>query len=235
MGSMTDDLIDVREAAKLLEVTTRTIENMVKSGMLTPVFKQPPKEKVQRFFSLSEVAAVANLKSMKIDVATTANMAIRALTLAQSTQRQLEDITALLGFDSRSLPIDEVEIVALQIRIQEALERVDLMTAVEVKEWAKIFLNVTEEYLRLVAQYVKDERPWKGFLLLAEKIGQEEHKNGDQLLLAAHAFMETARKHLRQVAYFYARVQEGRHPAARIIPKATGIDEDLISLLFIDR
>lgn len=236
MGSTQDDLISAEEAAKMLESSIRTVDRMVTVGLLTAIYERAG-HKAKRFFRRSEIAAVASLKLKKMDLSTVANIAIRALAAAQASQQQLGDIRALLGLEGRSLGMEEVDIVALYIQVQDALDSDNYPTVEEVREWAKTFLSITEEYLRTVVFYTEQKDPWKDFMLLGEKLSKEAPKqlfHQNKMLEAAYALLEPARKHLRQVSYFYVRNVEGNHVASKKFPGIEkNLDETLINLLLM--
>jgi len=220
MGSR-EDLVTAVEAAELLGVTADMVHKMVRQGMLSPVLERGAARQ-QQHFHRSEVAAVAALRLMKLDLASVANLATRALAVAQRQEQQLEEVRALLGLRHRNLGCEEEEIVSLFVQAQDANETEH--SPEEAREWASVFFGITEEYLRLVARHTATSEPWKPFLLLGEKLVEEGHA----------ALVEAARRHLRQVAYFYLRNQEGQRVAHAKFPHVEGgIDETMIGLLFL--
>lgn len=235
MGSEREDLITSEEAAELLNVHVSMIHKMSTTGLLSPVMLRGNK-RVQRFYRRSEIAAVASLQLMKLDLSTAANIAIRALAQAQTNERRLEEVRALLGLTGGTLSLREQEVVALHIKVQDDLNA-GRASAEEVRDWAKIFLSISEEYLKVVAHHTAAEEPWKAYMLLGDKLSEEAPRgmfSTDKMLEASYSLLEASRKHLRQVSYFYVRNNDGRSAASAQFPGVNGdIDEVLIGLLFL--
>jgi hypothetical protein len=234
MGSTREDLITAEEAAESLGVSTAMIHKMTTRGLLSPVDFGKRRLK---YFRRAEVAAVASIRMTKLDLATTANMAVRALALAQSNDRRLDELSSILGLQGTSLSLEENEVVALFIKTQDALKEDCAPTASEIREWAKVFLRISEEYLRVVVLHTAAPEPWKPFMLLGEKLAEEaprEKFSKDDLLTASYGFLEVARRHLRHVAYFYIRNERGAPTANKKFPNVEGgVDELMIGLLFL--
>lgn len=234
MGSTRDDLITAKEAAESLGVSTAMIHKMTTRGLLSPI--DFGKKRI-KYFRRTEVAAVASLRLTRLDLATVANAAIRALALAQMNERRLEEISAVLGFQAMPLNLEEQEVVALFIRVQDALDKEGPPSAEEVRGWAKLFLQITEEYFRVVALHTASAEPWKPFMLLGEKLAEEAPRKQfatDPALASSYSFLEVARRHLRHTAYFYLRNGQGAPTANKRLPNVEGgIDELMIGLLFL--
>jgi len=236
MGSASKDLITAEEAALMLEVTVGMIHKMTRNGLLTSYFERNG-SKVRKLFRRDEIAAVASIRLKRLDLVTAMNVGIRALALSQSLEHRIDEISALLGLEGETLSHEEIDVVALHVEVQEALDTMNKPDAETVRHWATIFLSITEEYLRMVELFTACDDPWKDFLLLGEKLANEAPKNEfshNRMLQAAYSFLEPARRHLRQVAYFYVRNHNGRVVANKKFPgMEKNLDETLINLMFL--
>jgi hypothetical protein len=96
---------------------------------------------------------------------------------------------------------------------------------------------VTEEYLHLAAQVTGESEPWVPYMEAAQKLYEDAPRDrfaARKDLEVAYAYISAARRHLRQVAFFYIREVHGGRRAHRAFPEVSVGDRDdqIINLIF---
>lgn len=227
----TDGLVPKEEAARILSVSTRTVERMAKQGVLPST--------QEGLFRLSDLSAVSEVlvDGGKFDLASLAQAAIKATVTARRAEKGLEQLSVLLGLDLPELPMEQEEVLALYVKASEANKLgVEDPRATDILEWSRTFLAVTEEFLDLVSVYTSSQEPWRVFMELAQELSQRAPKArfpGERDLAAAYSCLNLSRRNLRQVAYFYVRGKKGKRFADKLLPDAE-LDphEQVLNLLF---
>jgi len=224
------------EAAKLLGIAPRTLREYINRG-----FIQAKRDKGSGHIrvSLHDAAAFAGNLLGGWDLVNVAKAAVRALVSAHNAERRLGRLEALLGVDSTVLDTSEEGVSTFYQGCSDLMaDYTEDMSATDVLEWAYKLSNVTEEYLKLVTLYVADPEPWELFLNLAQKLYDSAprsrfHSRKD--LEAAYGYVASARRHLRQVAFFYIRNKYGAKKAAELLPEAAmgERDEKILKLIFM--
>lgn len=173
-----------------------------------------------------------------VHVKDTAATALRALVHAVRAEKRLDRIERLLGVDTTYLPTDIASIKDFTRRCYDTVaEPTELLEAEEVLTWAYELANVTEEYLHLVEKLVGEKEPWVPFMLAAQNLYERAPRERFCMrkdLEASYAYVRAARRHLRQVAYFFVQARYGNKTASRAFPEC-GMDqrdEEIINLLF---
>jgi len=226
------ELVSWRQTAKMLGVTTRTVANLSKQGMLKPVWKGR-----KRFYLRSDVTALLTIFNGKTDFASMANLAIRAFVKAEMVEKKLEELLNILGFSSHSLDTDEASVTAFYEQAKRGLRREHQTMPQQVMLLAKKLLALSEEFLRLVEQYTGEAEPWKVFLDLAHSTcmrAPRELFTYDYELASAYGYLDAARRHMRSLSYFYVRIQHGVETATRAFVGDNHLDP-VMSVLYPNR
>ena len=224
------DMLTPGAAAKLLKVTTRTLNNYVSQGLLQAVYEQR-----RCFFRRADVIALAEVFNEGNDLAAVATTAIRALIRAEQCEKRLNELLSLLGFTTVSLVTTEPGILELYHRaIRMHSNEEPIVIAAQVFQFAKELLAFNEEYLRLVEHHTGDDEPWRVYLVACEKLTALtpfDRMVHDLELSTAYSYVVAARRHIRSVAYFYVRARHGAAVADEAFIGANAF-EPIITTLF---
>lgn len=223
-------LFTAAEAAEKLKVSTHTITNMAKNGLIGPVFKRDPHTgRNTMYFHPAEVYALAATELSDLGLSKVANMACRALAIAQHNQREMDAILELLGIHREVIPFDKEGIVALLEKVRFLVTEQETFTESDALFWAKVFTQTTEEYLRLLSTEAGE--PWTALLALGEKIANsircQPSLTSDKVL----SYLNAARRHLRNTAFFYVRTLEGFSGAKKKGLNYDRLDDEIIRLM----
>jgi hypothetical protein len=175
-----------------------------------------------------EVAAVAEAILEGDDLARTATTAQRALVLAQQAERKANIALQLLGVTGVTLPTDKDGVRALFEEARDLLEDPRLVTEAELLRWGKIFFQLTEEYLRLIAKCTRTRNAWTVLSMLGEKMSTDALELTSDHRYVIPPFVQAARRHLVAVAY----AATHRKERFRCTVPTEDIDDAVISLLY---
>lgn len=215
-------LVTAAEAAEMLGVTTTQVYRLVQNGTLSRAgggLRQPTRFYVTDVEALREARAEpTSLVSLQKEL-----YAERARRLAM--ERRLERVERVLCLRRPTIGHDESDILDLVERVHEALK--DPPTeAMEIQEWCSTLLDVHEETFDLVERYTGDPEPWREMLLLAEAMyASLRSEQLDEDSESVYAELSTARRSLRQAAFFHVSRRRGNDHARRVIREA---EQDLV-------
>lgn len=225
MGSRNpDDYVSAAGAAQELGVTTRTIHDLVKRGVLHPHHRQGRRA---LFFLKEDLHHfLAAKKDTGTDLWQVKSIALAALSSARRAEMRLAEIYERLGMEVEVLGRDSSSVRSLyataQTNAQSQLSDTDWL-----KFWAGTFFAMDEAYLALVEHEVGSDEPWKVFMDFASAIVASALKNSHVALLPAFRYFQAARDHLRYVSYMYCRQRHGRQITAKVFDsrEVTAVDE----------
>jgi hypothetical protein len=228
-----EETVTTEEAARLLGVSERSVRNYADQGILRRFG-----ESNKLLVSLKDILSLSSMLSKCFDFTTTAKTALRALVSAVRAERRLERVEMLLGIDSSVLGTDEADVLEVLTTCASTMtDFTEDLTAQDILNWSYLLSNVTEEYLNLVDLYTANSEPWVPFMEIAQKLYESaprENFGHRKDLEVAYAYLTAARKHLRQVAYFYIRGKYGKTKAHAAMPDMTSGERDntIIELIF---
>ncbi len=237
MGSEQTDEIPAKEVAKLLQVDIRTLQSMVRQGLLQP---SGTSRRVgdATMFRVDEVAAYADLRFKKLDLSVVASMAMRAYVVSKANERKVSRISDLLGLDLPALETDETSIVQLFVEAEDhELEEKTPTTLAEIRRWAGVLFSIDEAYLKLVEHHTGCPEPWKPFFDVAQRILEGAPARSVLRLRdteASYSYLTAAQRHFRGVMYFYYRMKNGRRAADQAFPEMDdqGVEAELAAILY---
>lgn len=231
-GSELSELIGIEEASEILRVSTRTVQNMMKKGLLTALYeKSQDTGRLQTRFRRTEVCAAAEAALENTDTPKAANMAARALALSQHNDRRIQSVLELLGLKGDSIPFDEEGVVALYADAQEKLHSAFSLTENDAIHWSRVLMQISEEYLDLLKTFTGSPEPWRVFMLLGERLSEDLRENVSSTSNTTQMFLSGARRHFRNTSFFFVKNRDNRSAAAEV--KGDEIDESIINLLFL--
>jgi hypothetical protein len=216
-----DDLLLTKvEVARTLCVTLGAVNKMIAQGILqscNPAGAKP-------MFHISDVAEVLKVVEDRVHLSKIYNRALTAYAVGKRVERKLDEVLDLFGAKERRLPEDPYDIEAMYRRVANALKS-DLrtLTAVEVMDWAKVFLSVDETYLILAAHFMKTQEPWLHFIMLGQQMVSKAPRDffhAQKDLEVAYAYFSFALRSMRQAAYFFCRLRDGAAEANKAFPEA---------------
>lgn len=226
-----DSRVTRKEAATILGVSWRHVGNLVRQGRLMPIDRGFSGEDL---FRVEEVYALLELKTRRLDLADTSNLAMQAHAMSRSTLDRLDKLCHLLGLTVNRLSYNEDSVHHLYMKATDRLQSnlSDIETG-ELMDWAATFQAIDESYLRVVADYTLSAEPWYVFMELAHQIilQQNTHESRDPNTTFAYNCVNVSRKHLRHVSYFYIRIRNGVD-AAEVAVDDNEVDDEIIGQLY---
>jgi hypothetical protein len=232
-----DEILSTEQAASILGINPRLVRDYIRRGVLKRVEEKGKDIHVM----LSDVASLASVLATRLDFARVAQVAMKALVTASQVALRIRRIEALLGIDSNALDTNEEAVIAFY---QECVDIVgdytQDMPADEVLNWAYRLSNITEDYISLAVLHTGNLEPWQAYLTAAQKLydaAPREAFRHRKDLEVAYGYIAAARRHIRQVVYFYLRSELGARNANRMFPELSGaeLDEKIIDLIFMMR
>lgn len=225
------------EAAKILNVTVRAFNQMVRKGFVTPTFPEGKKWNGKRLYKEEDIADLLEVHAQKWDLPTTAALARQALVKTKQLDRCVKSLLSVIGANMKPLSLKARDVTQLYLQIEEEIHRLDPYNPEEILRWAHVFYAMGEEYLWYIEQEVEDREPWRKPLLLAEKLMEELPRGRcriDKELDSAYQILDMARRNMRNVSYFYIRHRKSQRAAHKEFPALEGdIHEEILSFAFI--
>lgn len=223
-----DSLITRQQAAEILGVTVRHLRKLVREGTILPA--DTGKGRID-LFRIEEVYALAQLRGQRLNLADTARMAVQAHATARAAQQRLDKLCHLLGFGVNRLSYEDDAVHALHAKVQYALTS-DLASAEtgELMDWAATFHSIDESYLRIIENYTNDSEPWSSYLALSNALMKHSNLSEEMNMRFAFSCLDSARKHLRHVSYFYVRTTYGAKAANAAFEET--VDDEVIGQLY---
>lgn len=219
------------ETAELLGVTPRHLLNIVRQGRLLPAGTD---HRGRYLFRPEEAYSLLDMKTKRLDLATTTQTAYQAHALSRSLMGKLDKLCAYLGLEIGRLSTDEDSLHALHLRAINTAKQEGLgePTDTFVMDWAYTLNAIDEPYLRMLSEYTLDFEPWVPYMGVAANIVKQMRPAalGHTDLRFAYACLDNARKNLRNVAYFYARTKHGVAHADDAF--ADDVDNEIIAHMF---
>lgn len=210
MGS-TGPYMTVAEAAELLGVTPKMVHIYSRRQLLEAHY--PSGRRAGMHFMADDVVALAELRGADSDfMRKLPQIAMRAFVASRRVEKKLEALMYLLGLGAPALSLEKDDVIQMHLQAERAIMRGTADPAAA-REWARRFGAFTEEYLELVHLHVGTEEPWKVYLHLGRDLAARL-KDGTE----EKAFVEHARAHIRNVAYFYERGRRGARAANKMFP-----------------
>lgn len=229
INSKGSEILTVEDTARALRVSVKTVYNLVKRGMLSPHHEidTTTGRHVMRFRAVDVYAAAASAIE-DMDMPKVQNVATRALAMATHAEKSIAAILGLLGIHGEILGFDEAAVQGLYAELQEAVESATPLTEQEGVKWSRVLTQVNEEYLDLMKRLMADPEPWSLLLQVGERLSNDLRDTVSDTAFATRCFLEGARRHFRNTAYFYVRTRNTRNS----LPVSSPIDDELLSLMF---
>lgn len=228
-----DDYLTLAKTVEILKVHPMTLNHMIREGQLR---RHQVKGRRGHLFRKSEVYALHEARTQRLDLASVAAMSIRAHVTSKTCERVLEQLLHVMGIDSETLSHNEPDVLSLYVSVKDATVQEDQFEADEIKNWSRVFIGITEEYLDLVKHYTSNQEPWKPYLDLAARIARSRKPSEVAIsmdLKIAYGTFDYARRQLRSVAYFYVRGQHGKKTATSLFPETGDIHEEILSFAML--
>jgi len=182
-------------------------------------------------FREEEVHALARVRTQQLSLPDIAALAVQAQATARSTQQRLDKLCHLLGVGVNRLSYDDDSVHALHLKVRDtrAGDLASMQTGA-IMEWATTFHSIDESYLRVVENYTSDDSPWHSYLDLANELMRYAPLASEMNTRFAFACLDSARKHLRHVAYFYVHTKLGSDTAKVMFTET--VDDEIIGQLY---
>lgn len=218
-----DQILPVAEAARVLGVSVRQVNNMKQQGLLSTAADG---------FYANEVYALKEIRRRKLSLTDVAMMAQRADISARRTERVMRQLLDTFDFGRSLISLEKDDVLAFHTRVEDELLLLGGLNNVkEVADWACKFNAIGEEYFEVVALYTGSDEPWRPYAELAAKLLKEaprEELRIDNALRLAYECLHKARKDMNIAGFNYARKRYGKVLALRAFPAAKGDVHDSI-------
>lgn len=233
MGSDHAGTLSSAEAARILKIEPRTLRQMVRKGLIRPHAAGAAN---RLRFHLSEIAVASRIRNARVELHLVSNVAHRALALAESTERRLEELYTLLGLGYAVLPTNVEAVTRLHADAELLLGTgCNDLPVEEVRAWARTFLAMTETYLRLMEDTTGSTTAWQLLVDLAEKLCEKAPKalfNFHKDIESAYGFLEAGRRNMLSCAFFFVRNRHGHNIAVTLFPdKRKTLDDAVLAFL----
>lgn len=223
-----DGLITRQQTAEILNISVRHLQNLVRQGKILPVDAGANQADL---FREEEVRALEQARTRHLDLAGVAGLALQAHATARATQQRLDTLCHLLGFGVNRLSYEDESVHSLHLKaLDTRTENLASMQTGAIMEWASIFHGIDESYLRIVENYTADNAPWGPYLDLANELMRYAPLAEETNTRFAFSCLDSARKHLRHVAYFYVRTKLG--PEVAELAFDSTVDDEIIGQLY---
>lgn len=224
-----EDLLTFAAVAELLDVTRRHLGHMIRQGYIRPV--KAARHLSYLRFRPEDVNAVLDLRRHGTDFPKLAVIAAQARSLSLSNAAKLDKLCAFLGLENNRLRIDEDSIFMLHMKAHDTLElTLSDLRAGAVMEWASTFNAFDEAYLQLIEELTNDAQPWVVYIALANKMMEQQNTRSETNLRFAYACLDSSRRHLRHVSYFYVMNKSGERLANDLFIREA-VDDEIIAQL----
>lgn len=228
----TEGLLTVREVSDWLEVPEKKVRQLMARRILVPVTTEE-----EPLFDPNDVADTARALKKNIGVAGMYQHALQALTIAARTERKLDAVLEVLGGMQPPLSTEPQDVIALHHACL-SLEHADtsVMTAIQIRGWAKLFLGMDRNYFRLADAVRNGTSSYRAPLDAAAQMLREAPVNIERIdadRATSYAVLRTAYTSMRQEAYLYLREAGGKTVADRAFPdvKYVHVNAMILSLL----
>lgn len=214
-----EELMSWTEAREHLGGRKEYIDRLINQKILIPVYGKQRlpmfrRETVERLAELRE----AN-RGLRFDLPEVAIVAEEAQVRSLRTEKRLQELERFIGMDSVELALDEKKVQRLHQRAKEAKDAE--LTAGLLIEWAHIIQAIDEHYLCLTERYTGSPSPWFAYYDLINHLikSVSPDQSGNLAMKFARSLAKLARKHLRQVTYFYIRDRHSVQKAEEAVPE----------------
>jgi hypothetical protein len=229
--AMQDKLVDVYEAARLLEMGRPAVDRLVKRGVLRTTMQG-----ARHFFRLVDLEAFIEVRKRGTDPEAAFFEARQAAMETRAMRKELDNLKFVLGIDTLGLGTDRDSVVSLLLKTEDALRGPPILEHEELLTWAKNLYSLSESHLEAITFHTDQKQPWRAFLALGRKLCSYEDMRStrdDPELYTTYRLLNAALRHARQVAYFHIRGLYGKAYAARLLPEVKGCPhENVIALAF---
>lgn len=224
-----EDLLTFAETAERLDVTRRHLGHMIRQGYIRPA--KVGRHRHGHLFRPEDVNTVLELRRRGTDLPKLAVIAAQARSLSLSNAAKLEKLCAFLGLENNRLRVDEDSVFMLHMKARDTLElQLTDLRAGAILEWASTFNAFDEAYLQIIDEFTNDPQPWVAYLALANKLMTQQNTRSEANLRFAYACLDSARRHLRHVSYFYVMTKSGERLANDLFMREA-VDDEIIAQL----
>lgn len=186
---------------------------MVRGGLIFPTKGR---------FRADEVCILRELREDNLSLVSVAAMARQASAKAARAERLMSLVLATAGADILPAPLDAESVRSTYLKIENEMLHTREKSAEEVSEWARLLFSIGEEYFEVVGLHLRSKEPWALYTEFANKLVSEmphERVKTDPVLRAAYSLLASARRGLRQAAFFYVHKHHGKVFARRAFPE----------------
>lgn len=223
-------LITSEEAAQILGVNKYSVTRMTREGLLRARLAGNA-----NMYDPNEVHQLKELRESNITFTEVAARAARAEMAANRLERQVTQLLSVIGADIPTLDTAPEAVVALHLKVQDAVTEATIPSVEEVMSWAQTFQALSEEYFHVVAKQFQTDDPWQPYLELSNRLIRSiPHPTlrNDLELSIAYNYLEMARRTMRQTMFFYVCTTSNKRIAHRRFPESLAdVHEDVLAMV----
>ncbi len=214
------DYVDKSEAAKLLGVSVRTVDNMIHKNVVVPHSFTGSRKAV---FLRADILALLRASSDGLDLMQVKSLALAALSTSRRNEQRMVELYEHLGMELLPLARDAHSVRALYEEARLGVEPSRVHDADWLQCWTNAFFSMDEVYLELVTHLTGDVEPWVVFHDFANGILNELDSYG---LARPVRIFRASRNHLRHVSYMHCRRTKGAEAAGIVFDgRVRAVDE----------
>jgi DNA-binding transcriptional MerR regulator len=210
MGS--NQLISAKEAADTLGISVASINYHVRQGMLQPVYSKDRKLNDRRYRK-DEVEALAEARERGLSLPRVASMAARSYATSRALEHRIDRLEQVLGVGLNPLPLDEESVLALYAEACDKEHPAHKLS--DLARWTRTLFAMGEEFFELLEVYTGDEDGWVTFMDFIRATLDAAPAEASPEVVQIYEMLRSARNHLRNVSYVYARNKYGAKKANR--------------------
>lgn len=224
-----DGLLTHSEAAKILRLAPVALRLIVHRGLIRPA--KVGKNSKDYLYWEDDIYAYQRVRGKEDSLPDLIITSKQALALSRANNRKLKHLYRFLGLDTPQLPADEESVYRLYDKAISFLEdNTSELTPASILYWATTINAIDEAYLTLLEQYSQVDTTWESFLDLANKLMRLRCSYNGPSHTFAYSCLDSARKNLRHVAYFYVRAKHGQKIANQALGKEAATEEVIAHL-----
>lgn len=235
MGRTGSEYVTKPQAAKMLNVTVRTLDKWVQQRLLHPhVLDQKARQGNRpHYFLRSDIRALMHARACKTaDTWQIYGLALQALSTARQTDRRLTALFEHLGLNITPLDRDPDSVRALYESARRGFVTADLTNADWFTFWGGAFFSIDEIYLELVQQATADNEPWKVFLDFANSVTRELCRVGVEAPFKQPVLrFETGKRNLLYVSFMFCQRLYGIEAARFLFANRPSAVDELMAIL----
>lgn len=234
MGSkpLDADYVSTKEAAEILGISKAVLHFWKSKGKIKGS-RPGIGRKLQ--FKVSDLLELKEVKKILARPEAVARLAFEASVRACRAEQRVDALHTALGIETDELSLNEDDVISFYLEADDIAQGMPIsIDTIKLLEWAKKFLAIHAEYLRLVSTVTGDLKPSVVFITASEKISiqaqQIPHAQYDPVFRTALQSLGFARRSLYRVAHPHSKTVRDTFSTTKTMK---GVEDHLMPLLYL--